>query len=69
MNMHRSGWEPPGTPVLTAYERKQLSVESFVDERTIRRAYADPHSVREATLRRLMAAAAKLGLTPPGAAS
>jgi DNA-binding LacI/PurR family transcriptional regulator len=36
-----------------------------IDERTIRRAYSNPASVRESTLRRIERGAQELGLAPP----
>lgn len=51
---------------LTRHQRQQLSVATLgVDERTIRRAYANPAGVRESTLLRIAAAARSLGLPEP----
>jgi hypothetical protein len=51
---------------LTRHQRRQLSVVSLgIDERTIRRAYLNPASVRESTLLRIAEAARTLGLPRP----
>jgi predicted metal-dependent phosphoesterase TrpH len=61
---------PEAVNVLTRHQRRQLSVASLgIDERTIRRAYLDPASVRESTLLRIAEAARSLGLPHPVAAA
>ena len=48
------------------HERRLLSAASLgIDERTIIRAYLEPHRVRESTRIRLAAAAQQIGLAPP----
>lgn len=48
------------------FDRKRLTVQTMgVDERAIKKAYADPNSVREATWLRLRVAAEQLGLPLP----
>jgi hypothetical protein len=52
--------------VLTRLQVRQLSVATLgIDERTIRRAYSDPSSVRESTLLRIERGAQELGLNSP----
>lgn len=54
-----------GNP-LTRLQVRELSVATLgIDERTIRRAYADPASVRESTLLRIERGARGLGLESP----
>jgi hypothetical protein len=51
---------------LTRLQQRQLSVAALgLDERTIRRAYANPASVRESTLARVVQAAKALGFPEP----
>jgi hypothetical protein len=55
-----------GARRITAFERRQLSVEALgMDERTIEAAYAAPSRVRESTLLRIAKAAKALGLPSP----
>jgi hypothetical protein len=57
-----------GAVNLTAFERRQVAVKSLgLDDRTIRRAYTDPASVRESSWRRIEWAARELALPPPPA--
>lgn len=51
--------------VLSPHDRRKLALEALTTEKTIRRAYAHPGSVREATLLRLRDAARRLGLPVP----
>ena len=51
---------------LTRLQVRELSVATLgIDERTIRRAYANPASVRESTLLRIERGARELGLDSP----
>ena len=53
-------------PTLTRLQRRALSVAALgIDERSIRRAYADPTTVRESTLARILKAARELGFPEP----
>lgn len=56
---------------LTSYERRRLALECYASERTVKRAYSAPDTVREATRLRISRAALALGLPepprPPGA--
>ena len=54
----------PSTPKLTRLQRLRLMAETYLDDRTIRRAYAG-EPVRESVLERLKAACAKLGYPTP----
>lgn len=54
--------------MLTIYERRKLALEALTSERTVRRAYSAPDSIRESTRLRLTRAAKKLGFPQPPAA-
>ena len=54
-----------GTFIPSPHDRRRLAMEAMTTERTIRRAYLRPGSLREATLLRLRAAAERLGLPLP----
>lgn len=51
--------------MLTNYELRRLALEALMSERTVRRAYDAPESIRESTRLRLSRAAKRLRLSPP----
>ena len=53
--------------MLTPIDRRKLGLEALMADRTVKRAYAEPDSIRESTWLRLRRAALKLGLVPPPA--
>jgi hypothetical protein len=50
---------------LTSYERRRLALECYASERTVKRAYAAPDTIREATRLRISRAALALGYPEP----
>lgn len=65
-NREQDGPSGRAVNVPCRFDRRRLAVASLgVDDRTIIRAYKNPNRVREATRRRLVAAALELGLPPP----
>lgn len=50
---------------LTRPERLQIECATFIDPRTLQRAYRDPTSVRWSTMARIERAASELGLPTP----
>jgi hypothetical protein len=57
---------PRDVNALTRHQCRKLSVAALgLDERTIRRAYANPAAVRESTLLRIAKAASELGFPEP----
>lgn len=50
---------------LSVYQIRRLAVEAFANDRTVRKAYRDPSSVRESTRLRLAKAAQDLGFPTP----
>lgn len=44
---------------------RELAAAAICDDRTVRKAYADPAHVKQASLERVIRAAEQLGITPP----
>jgi DNA-binding LacI/PurR family transcriptional regulator len=47
------------------HQRRLIAGKAIMPERTVLRTYLDPTAVRDATLTRVIEAAAQLGITPP----
>lgn len=54
-----------GPTRLSVYQRRRIAVEAHANDRTVKKAYCDPSSVRESTRLRLAKAARDLGLPLP----
>lgn len=52
---------------LSPQQVRELAAAVATDERTIRRAYREPHRIRETTRIRVTRAASRLGIEPPPA--
>lgn len=50
---------------LSPHERRRLALDALTAERSVVRAYREPHRIRESTRLRIREAAARLGLPAP----